>query len=53
MTASNASITVAAMLQKFRRIRNPGGYLRSLARKAAGNEFSPMPMLHALARGAS
>ncbi|HBM60555.1 MAG TPA: replication initiation protein [Citreicella sp.] len=53
MTASGASITVAAMLQKFSRIRNPGGYLRSLARKAAGNGFSPMPMLHALARGAS
>lgn len=51
-----AAVTVAAMLQRFDRIANPGGYLRALSAKAATGGFSPGPMVMALlqdgARGA-
>lgn len=43
-----AAITVAAMLQRFDRIANPGGYLRALSAKAATGGFSPGPMVMAL-----
>lgn len=43
-----AAVTVAAMLQRFDRIANPGGYLRALSAKAASGGFSPGPMVMAL-----
>ncbi len=43
-----AAVTVAAMLQRFDRIANPGGYLRALSAKAAMGGFSPGPMVMAL-----
>lgn len=48
MGAEVAAITVAAMLQRFDRIANPGGYLRALSAKAATGGFSPGPMVMAL-----
>ena len=48
MGAEVAAITVAAMLQRFDRIANPGGYLRALSAKAATGRFSPGPMVMAL-----
>ncbi|WP_102225654.1 plasmid replication protein RepC [Acidimangrovimonas sediminis] len=48
MGATNAAITVLAMLQRTEEIRNPGGYLRALTSKAAGGSFSPGPMIMAL-----
>ncbi|MDO9527514.1 MAG: plasmid replication protein RepC [Gemmobacter sp.] len=50
MGAETAAITVAAMLQRFDRIANPGGYLRALSAKAAVGGFSPGPMVMALLR---
>lgn len=50
MGAVQASITVAAMLENADHIRNPGGYLRSLSRKAEKQGFSPAPMVFALIR---
>lgn len=46
-----AAITVAAMLQRFDRITNPGGYLRAFSAKAATGGFSPGPMVMALFQG--
>lgn len=48
MGATNAAITVLAMLQRTSEIRNPGGYLRALTGKAANGSFSPGPMVMAL-----
>lgn len=48
MGRENAAITVASMLQRVSEIKNPGGYLRALTRKAADNGFSPGPMVMAL-----
>lgn len=48
MGATNAAITVLAMLQRTEEIRNPGGYLRALSGKAADGGFSPGPMVMAL-----
>jgi len=45
-----AAVTVSAMLQRFTRINNPGGYLRSLAKRAIEGAFSPGPMVMALLR---
>ncbi|WOI58172.1 plasmid replication protein RepC [Palleronia sp. LCG004] len=45
-----ASITVAAMLERFETIKSPGAYLRHLSRKCAGGEFSPIAMLGAIER---
>lgn len=46
-----ASIVLAAMLQRFDLLKSPGGYLRSLVRKAQDGAFSPGPMVMALMRG--
>ena len=46
-----ASIVLAAMLQRFDLLKSPGGYLRSLVRKAQDDAFSPGPMVMALLRG--
>lgn len=43
-----AAIAVACILQRFAKIRNPGGYLRSLSLKAREGHFSPAPMVMAL-----
>jgi replication initiation protein RepC len=45
---TDAAIAVAAILQRGAAIRNAGGYLRELARKAEAGEFSVGPMLMAL-----
>ena len=48
MGPEQASIVVAAMLERFSEIRSPGGYLRTLSSKAAAGEFSCGPMIMAL-----
>jgi len=48
MGPEQASIVVAAMLERFADIRSPGGYLRALTTKAAAGEFSCGPMVMAL-----
>lgn len=48
MGETQASIVVAAILQRGVAIKNPGGYLRNLTRRAAAGEFSIWPMLLAL-----
>lgn len=45
-----AAIVLAALLQRFDQLKSPGGYLRSLVRKAADGAFSPGPMVMALLR---
>ena len=51
MGPEQASIVVAAMLERFADIRSPGGYLRALTAKAAAGEFSCGPMVMALIGG--
>ena len=48
MGPENASIVLAAMLERFEEISTPGGYLRHLTRKATEDAFSPGPMVMAL-----
>ena len=48
MGPEQASIVVAAMLERFADIRSPGGYLRALTTKAVAGEFSCGPMVMAL-----
>ncbi|MEA5162747.1 plasmid replication protein RepC [Cereibacter johrii] len=48
MGAEAASVALAAILQRFASIRNPGGYLRALTRRASEGAFSPTPMIMAL-----
>jgi replication initiation protein RepC len=48
MGPGTASVTLALILQRGSAIRNPGGYLRTLARRAAAGQFSVWPMLMAL-----
>ena len=48
MGPEQASIVVAAMLERFADIRSPGGYLRALTAKAVAGEFSCGPMVMAL-----
>lgn len=48
MGAPVAAVTLAAILQAMERIKNPGAYLRTLARKAGQGAFSPVPMVMAL-----
>jgi replication initiation protein RepC len=43
-----ASTTLACILESTDRIRDPGAYLRSLAKKAEKGRFSPVPMIAAL-----
>lgn len=45
-----AAVVLACMLQDVARIRQPGGYLRALSRRAAEGGFSPGPMVMALLR---
>ena len=48
MGPEQASIVVAAMLERFDEIRSPGAYLRALTSKAADRAFSCGPMVMAL-----
>jgi replication initiation protein RepC len=48
MGPEQASIVLAAMLERFADIRSPGGYLRALTSKAAAGEFTCGPMIMAL-----
>ena len=48
MGADQAALTLACMLQKIDTIRNPGGYLRHLTKRAESGEFNVWPMLRAL-----
>lgn len=50
MGKTNTSICIAAILQRSDFIRSPGGYLRSLCRKAEEGGFSVGPVLMALLR---
>lgn len=50
MGPENASVVLAAMLERLGDIRSPGGYLRSLTQKAEAGAFSPGPMVMALLR---
>ena len=45
-----AAVTVAGILQRVAEINSPGGYLRTLTRKAETDGFSPGPMIMALLR---
>lgn len=47
----DASIVIAAILQRGEEIRSAGGYLRTLTAKAQAGEFSLGPVLMALLRG--
>lgn len=53
MGPEQASATLCAMLQRFSEIRNPGGYLRHLTRKAREGTFSSNRMVLALDRRAA
>ena len=48
MGPEQASIVLAAILERFSDIRSPGGYLRALTSKAAAGKFSCGPMVMAL-----
>ena len=50
MGVAEASVVLAAMLERIVDIRSPGGYLRSLSSKASVGEFSSGPMVMALMR---
>lgn len=50
MGPEEASVVLAAILQRFEAIKSPGGYLRSLVRKATEGAFSSGPMVMALMR---
>jgi len=50
MGPEEAAVVVAAMLERFDQISSPGGYLRSLTRKAEDGAFSCGPMVMALMR---
>ena len=45
-----ASVTIAAILQRVEEIKSPGGYLRNLTARAQMGEFSTGPMIMALMR---
>jgi replication initiation protein RepC len=47
----DASIVIAALLQRGEEIKSAGGYLRALTAKARAGEFSLGPVLMALLRG--
>jgi replication initiation protein RepC len=48
MGEGQASVALAAILQRGTAIKNAGGYLRTLTRRASAGEFSVWPMLIAL-----
>lgn len=50
MGDEQAAVTCAGILQRIGSIQSPGGYLRSLTKKATQGAFSPAPMIMALLR---
>ncbi len=44
----NASITIAAILERLEEIRSPGGYLRALTDRAEIGQYSVLPVIKAL-----
>ncbi len=48
MGAVEAACLIASMLQRAEHIKSPGGYMRSLSRKAKVGAFSTGPMIMAL-----
>ncbi|WP_093997629.1 plasmid replication protein RepC [Octadecabacter ascidiaceicola] len=52
MGPERAAVVTACILQRISEINSPGGYLRSLARKAQEGQFSEGPMVMALLNGA-
>ncbi|EPE96922.1 plasmid replication protein RepC [Rhizobium grahamii] len=50
MGPENAAVALACILERGRFINSAGGYLRDLTRRAQIKQFSPGPMLMALAR---
>lgn len=50
MGPENAATVLACMLERAEHIQSPGGYLRSLTRRASRGEFSVGPMVMAAAR---
>jgi replication initiation protein RepC len=50
MGTPEAAIIMAAILQRAEKVSNPGGYLRSLTKKARNGHFSVGPALMALLR---
>ena len=44
----NASITIAAILERVDEIRSPGGYLRALTDRAEIGQYSVLPVIKAL-----
>ncbi|WP_204307632.1 replication initiation protein RepC [Klebsiella pneumoniae] len=44
----NASITIAAILERAGEIRSPGGYLRALTDRAEIGQYSVIPVIKAL-----
>lgn len=50
MGPEHAAATVACLLERADKITSPGGYLRTLTRKASCGEFSPLSMLMALSK---
>ncbi|WP_353476623.1 plasmid replication protein RepC (plasmid) [Salipiger sp. H15] len=53
MGPEQAAATLCAMLQRFSEIRNPGGYIRHLTRKAREGSFSPTRMVLSLDKRAA
>ncbi len=53
MGPENAAVVLACILQRVGEIHSPGGYLRTLTKKAENGAFSPGPMVMALLRGAN
>jgi DNA-binding transcriptional ArsR family regulator len=49
----NASITIAAILERLDEIRSPGGYLRALTDRAEIGQYSIIPVIKALSGAAS
>ncbi len=45
-----AAVTLGAIYQRSEQIGNPGGYLRTLSRRAKAGHFTPAPMIMALRR---
>nr|WP_287437797.1 replication initiation protein RepC [Maritimibacter sp.] len=50
MGAIEASIVIAAVLERFSEIKNPGAYLRTLTIRSKERHFSSSPMVMALGR---
>ena len=52
MGVQRAAVVTVCILQRISEINSPGGYLRSLSRKAQEGQFSEGPMVMALLNGA-